>query len=333
MKQTSHSGFDIVTIGSATRDVFVWSSHFEQKKDKKAPDGWDACLPFGAKIPIDKILFETGGGATNAAVTFARAGYKTACISRVGDDMGGHEVVAQLKREKINTRGIEHDPKYSTAYSIILLSKNGSRAILTARGASKHLIENTIPWKRLSSQWIYLTSLAGDRRLLREIFSHAKRTKIHIAWNPGSAEISLGLKSLLPYLMQSGIVTLNREEAAALADVSPRQLDRIFTALGSLPQIALVVTDGPHGAYAYAHGNIWYAPAANGKAINTTGAGDAFGSGFVAALMKDNNIIHALKAGTLNALGVVTHMGAKAGILKHKPTKRDLARVKITEYV
>lgn len=332
MKQTSRTtSFDIVTIGAATRDVFVRSSHFERVKNSNAPDGWDACLPLGAKIPVDEIVFETGGGATNAAVTFARFGLKTACVSRVGNDNGGKELVAQLKKERIDTRGIQTDPKERTAYSIILLAGAGSRAILTARGASSHLDGKHIPWQHLDSSWLYLTSISGNRALLKDVFAKTKLARTHVAWNPGGAEIDLGLKTLLPHLMQSDVVSLNREEAAALADVSPRQIELIFKKLGSLPRMALIVTDGAHGAYVHSRGTTWHAQALKGKRVNTTGAGDAFGSGFVASLMKDGDLGHALKVAMLNAHGVVSHMGAKAGILKRLPSERDTRRVSVKE--
>jgi len=334
MKHTSQrKAFDVVTIGAATRDVFVQSAHFERVRSTEAPDGWDACLPLGAKIPVDDILFETGGGATNAAVTFARFGFKTACISRVGKDIGGTEVFAQLKTEKINTRAIQIDPKKRTAYSIILLAGPGSRAIMTARGAAGDLQMDTVPWNTFSSSWIYLTSVTGNRPALKNIFSHAKETQTHIAWNPGGAEIDLGFKALLPWLMQCDVLSLNREEAAALANVSPRQLEDIIKKLGSLPRMALVITDGDRGAYAHSRGVTWRVPVLTGKRVNTTGAGDAFGSGFVASLMIDGNIQHALQVGTLNAFGVVTHMGAKAGILQHLPTPQRMRKVSVKEYL
>jgi len=324
--------FDVVTIGAATRDVFVRSSHFEKVKDGDAPDGWDACFPLGAKIPVDEIIFETGGGATNAAVTFARAGFRTACVARIGKDTGGKEVQAQLAREHVDLRGLQTDPKERTAYSIILLAGHGSRAILTARGASQNLMGSQIPWKRLDASWVYLTSVSGKRELLKQIFSQAKQDRTRIAWNPGGAEIELGFKTLLPHLMQADIVSLNREEAASLADVGPRHLDLIFKRLGSLPRMAFLLTDGAHGAYVASRGVVWHAPALTGKRVNTTGAGDAFGSGFVASILKDGDVVRALKAGTVNAFGVVSHMGAKAGILRHLPTARELSRVKVREF-
>ena len=117
-----------------------------------------------------------------------------------------------------------------------------------------------------------------------------------------------------------------------LADVGPRHLDLIFKRLGSLPRMALILTDGAHGSYVVSRGTVWHAAALTGKRVNTTGAGDAFGSGFVASILKDGDVARALKAGTVNAFGVVSHMGAKAGILDHVPTAQELSRVKVREY-
>jgi ribokinase len=332
--------FDVVTIGAATRDVFVKSSHFENVRSDSAPDGWNACLPLGAKITIDELVFETGGGATNAAVTFARFGSKTACVSRIGNDPGGCEIMSRLGKEKIDTVAIQLDPKERTAYSIILVAGTGNRAILVARGASSHLDAKAIPWPSLGTSWIYLTSVAGNEKLLKDVFAHAKRSLAHVAWNPGNAEIELGLKRLTPLLMQTDILFLNLEEAAALVDTSTRHLPLILKTLGSLPRKALVITDGKRGAYAHARGVTWHATslasdragaAFRRKIVNTTGAGDAFGSGFTAALMQDGDAVRALQAGSLNAFGVISHMGAKAGILRHFPGSRDLAHVKVKE--
>ncbi len=227
MKRAPRATFDVTTIGAATRDVFVKSKKFERIPSDSAPDGWNACLPLGAKIPVDELAFETGGGATNAAVTFARFGLKTACVTRVGGDPGGREIVAQLKNEKIDVRGVQHDHDERTAYSFILVAGSGQRAILVARGASAHLDRRAIPWTRLASRWIYLTSVAGNVNVLADIFAHAKKTMARIAWNPGNAEIAIGLKKLLPRLLQTDVLLLNREEAAELSDCSPRPSDQL----------------------------------------------------------------------------------------------------------
>jgi sugar/nucleoside kinase (ribokinase family) len=169
------------------------------------------------------------------------------------------------------------------------------------------------------AKWIYLTSLGGDLQALQQIFAHAKKMQARIAWNPGSAELDFGKKKLLPFLKQTDILLLNREEAAQLAHVAPRFLEETMEKLGGLPRQALVITDGKHGAHVRAHGATLYSPALKGKRLNTTGAGDAFGSGFVGAIIKGYYLDDALRVGLMNAIGVVTHMGAKAGILKKFP--------------
>lgn len=320
MKQARAAAFDVITVGAATRDIFVRSSHFESIPSKDAPDGYNECFPMGAKIDIDSLVFETGGGATNTAVTFARFGLKVACVSRVAPDANGYEIVSELKQERINTHAIQFDKKRQTACSIIILSGTGSRAILTSRGASKHIDEKEIDWDTLQAPWMYLTSLTDNQHTLSAIFAGAKQHQMQVAWNPGHGEIELGLKKLLPHLMQTDVLIMNREEAAALAETSSRDWATIAKTLGSLPRMALIISDGKNGAMVIARGITWHVKTLVGKTINTTGAGDAFGSGFIASIMRDGDIVRAMQVATLNAHGVVTHMGAKAGILKKFPS-------------
>lgn len=319
--------FDVITIGSATQDVLVKSAGWKERPDGMAPDGIDACIPLGSKLGIDELVFATGGGATNAAVTFARFGLKTACFSRVGIDEAGDSVVRQLKEERIDTTGIQRDKERTTGYSIILVSGEGYRGILTHRGAASHLDPKLFPWHRsgkivnrpYKASWIYITSLGGDMKAIKNIFDHAKKMNAHVAWNPGNGELELGRKKLLPFLKMTDVLLVNREEAAMLAHVAPRFLEQAMDKLGDLPRKALVITDGKKGAHVRAHGATLYSPALRGKRLNTTGAGDAFGSGFVGALAKGHYLDDALRVGMLNSIGVVTHMGAKAGILKKFP--------------
>lgn len=318
--------FDVITIGSATQDVFVKSHGWKERLDGSAPDGIDACIPLGSKLGIDELVFASGGGATNAAVTFAHFGLKTACFSRVGMDETGDGIIRQLKDERIDVKGIQRDHHEKTAYSIILVSGEGYRGILTHRGAANHLNPKLFPWHERAmfgqpykAKWIYLTSLGGDKAALKSIFAIAKKMNACVAWNPGNGELDLGINVLRPYIKETHVFILNREEAAQLANLPPRFNEHILDKIGKLPQQALVMTAGKDGAYVRAHGATMFAPALKGKRLNTTGAGDAFGSGFVGALVKGRDLDDALRVGMLNAIGVVTHMGAKAGILKSFP--------------
>lgn len=320
--------FDVLTIGAATQDVFVRSNALEEHHDDAAPDGIAACFLMGSKIAADELTFSTGGGATNVATTFSRWGLKTSCLTRIGKDLVGTSLLSDLKTEKIDTHFVQTDPKLKTAYSIILLSGTGHRAIITHRGASQALDRRAFPWQHWSKRlvktrianWIYLTSLGGDMKALADVFEHAARTKTRIAWNPGNKELEKGLKQLKRFIVQTDILSLNKEEADALGGMK---------ALSDLPRDAFLHTEGARGATIRSQGKTYFAPALKAKRQNTTGAGDAFGSGFVASWMRKEDPKAALADAILNATGVITHMGAHAGILKHRPTSKERAKVKI----
>jgi ribokinase len=320
--------FDIITIGSATRDVFLQSEKIKIKKSKTSPSGLDECLPLGAKIELSDITFDTGGGATNAAVTFANLGLRPATICRIGQDLGAIEVEKSLKSHRVSTKFIQRDKKFGTAYSLILLTKTGQRSILVYRGASQRISAKDIPWNNIKTKWLYISSLAGQMTLINRIWKFAKKNKIKIAWNPGGKELDKGLAKLAPYIKQTAFFTVNTEEAAKLTKQKPKN---IKTAAKKLKKITtcLALTDGPKGAYAWQNTKGIWAPSLKVKRVNTTGAGDAFGSGFVSGMMLKNNLGDAVKMGTLNANMVITEMGAKNGLLKKKPSQKELDRVKI----
>ncbi|MFA5129783.1 MAG: carbohydrate kinase family protein [Patescibacteria group bacterium] len=320
---------DVIAVGAGTIDHYVSCSAFEKRKDALAPEGIDTCFPVGAKLKAERIEMQTGGGATNAAVTFARQKLKTAVICRVGKDLYAPILKDILAKEKIETDLIQTDPESATAQSIILLSDIGHRTILIHRGASAKINKREIPWQKLRPRWFYVTSLGGDLSLFSMILDRAEACGASVCWNPGNAELAKGMHVLAPLIRRTDIFDVNREEAAMLTNQPPRHLKRIMHALEALPKLGLLITDGPKGAYLHTKCCSWYAPPLPGKRVNTTGAGDALGSGFLAGFIRTCDLSIALKVGMLNALGVIMHMGAKTGILKEWPKETALKHVRI----
>jgi sugar/nucleoside kinase (ribokinase family) len=274
-------------------------------------------------------MLTTGGGATNAAATFARLGYKSAVLCRVGDDSAGRDLIIELQREGITTTLIERVPGGKTGYATLLTDANtGERTVLVYRGVSGTFDEATIPWGTCRAQWFYMTSLGGDLALAKRVLQHAKSLKAHVVWNPGSKEIKKGLGALQGLLRHVSVLILNREEAKMLTQIE--ELDGMFKRLARHNTIILI-TDGEHGSYAHHEGTTWKAGTTGRKAVSRTGAGDAFGSGFTASYMQDSDIVTALKMGTLNADSVIREVGAKAGILKKWPTAAALKSIKVTK--
>src|SRR3989338_2310310 len=314
---------DIITIGSATRDVFLLSDEFQLIKTPASATGVLECVPLGSKIEVDRIVHTTGGGATNAAVTFAQLGFRTAAMCRVGDDDAGGDVIHELRAYGVKTDLVQKVEDGQTAYSTLLTAMSGERSVLVYRGVSASFKDADIPWRKLESQWIYLTSLGGNVALAQKIIAHAAGKKISVAWNPGLREIAKGLSALRSTLTHVAILILNLEEATALAKTS--NLKKICNTLSQSGKI-LVITDGENGAYVHRDGLTLKANTTGKKSVSRTGAGDAFGSGFVAGFIRSDDLHQALAVGMLNAESVIQHVGAKLGILDTWPTKKEMVK-------
>ena len=178
--------YDIITIGAATRDVFLISPAFVAIKSKKFATGAGECVALGSKIEVSDLVLTTGGGATNAAATFGSLGFRTATICRVGDDSPGKDVVEDLSRFGVSTHLVRMIKGADTAYSTILTMKDGERSILVFRGSSAHFVARDIPEASLkNTKWVYLTSLGGNLVLAKKIISTAHKAGVKVAWNAG----------------------------------------------------------------------------------------------------------------------------------------------------
>ena len=80
----------------------------------------------------------------------------------------------------------------------------------------------------------------------------------------------------------------------------------------------VVVTDGAQGVYAATDSTMYYHPAVATSVVDTLGAGDSFGSCFIATYLKTNDIEKALRFGNLNSASVIRQIGAKPGLLTWK---------------
>jgi len=315
--------YDVITFGSATRDAFFYSQNFKVLENKKFSSGKALCFNLGSKIEIDRIFFTTGGGGTNTAVAFAKLGFKTACVASIGDDVSGQAVLEDLQKEKVDTKFIIKKEKLNTAYSVILSIPKRERTILVYRGASEKIMLKEIPWSEVKSKWLYVASLGGNFTLLQKIFQHAKKHKIKIAINPGIKEI-IQAKKLLPFLKRVDILLLNQEEGSLLTKIPFQRPQAILKKLDNEIKGIVVMTRGKKGSLAVFNGMTYQAGIIPATVIERTGAGDAYGAGFVAGMALKNNISYAIQLATANSTSVIQKIGAKNGLL----SKNDLKKFK-----
>lgn len=309
----------IIAIGAAVQDVILRGRIFEPHRDE---DG-DKIEEFelGSKNEVDAITHSTGGGATNAAVTFARQGLRSYFMGRIGDDVAGKVVLDALRQDNVDTSLVSYSKELGTGFSTILLAPNGERTVMVYRGASSHYQLKETDFLNRMASWFYISSLSGDMKSLGMIVSYAKKHNIKIAINPGKEELKAKkeLKALLPSF---DILSLNKEEMSSLFNgETTRDL-----AIAAAKQVPIVlVTDGPKGSVAcdgektYKAGMYEDVPV-----IDRLGAGDAFTSGFVAAIARGQSIEEALTLASANSTSVVTQIGTKAGILHKSARLHDM---------
>lgn len=313
----------VLTVGAATQDIFLMGKALKGKRDVRA-DNYVEQFPLGAKVDIDHVHFDTGGGATNAAVTFARQGFKVGFVGKIGHDPAGAEVLRVLKKEGVSVDHVAYDERHSTGCSIILLAPNGERTILNYRGASHELKASDFSLKTLAADWMYVSSLAGNMDLLGRLLKYAEAEGIKVALNPGQGEIK-NLRKLRKLIPKLEVLLANKEETQLIfGGEEPRQI--MAQAFGVCPYI--VMTDGPNGSYATDSDKIYFAGQYQKvKVIDRLGAGDAFGSGFVAAVAKGLPMEEALTLASANSTAVVQKIGAKPGILKTDRLKRMKVKI------
>lgn len=304
--------FDVISIGSATVDILVKSAALKTSRGRIAVD-------LGTKNEIDHSLVCSGGGATNSAVAFARLGLKSACLSLLGQDPLSSFIINDLKTNSVSTNFLIRPDKEATDFSIVLVNSDGARSILVNRGSTR-LESKQIPWSRLDSSWFYITSLEGNLTLLEQLIGYAQENSIKVALNPGSREIA-SPKKLIPLLKYVDFLSLNKTEAQTL--ISQKiSAPNFYSKFQSFGPDYIAITNGRRGAHLLTSDHHLFSPVVDQKKVEETGAGDAFGSTFVAALFYRQSPETGLFWAIKNSASVVSHLGAKAGLLTLKQIKK-----------
>jgi sugar/nucleoside kinase (ribokinase family) len=313
---------EVVTIGSATQDVFIMSkgAQIMRLQSFEAEQAFLA-LPYGAKIDVDEMFISTGGGALNTAFTFRRFGLSTAMIAKVGQDRSGDIIRERVREEGIDDSLIVADPEQRTGYSAILTGLSGDRTVLVYRGATLHLRESEIDWERLKgAKLIFVGSLSGETAALYpKLAEFCAEHGILFASNPGSTQFRQGLGACCAFVCRADVLIMNKEEAYTLTGVEPRRGSHdereMLRMLRDAGAKRAVITEGAKGCQAIDEAAYYSVPACKAKVASTLGAGDAFGSACTAALLKGEPFARALRFGAVNAARVVSSIGAKRGIL------------------
>lgn len=325
---------DVITIGSATMDVFVQCEDANivsvYSKNKKSEF---MSYPYGAKVEISDFDSQVGGGGVNTAVNFANLGLKSSAIFKIGDDIYSKGILNSFKDKNVDLSNIIQDKNVSTGFSIILVSFQGDRTVLAHRGANAMIEKEDINFDAIKkSKLLYIAPINGDSsKVLDDIVKFAAEHRVFVCFNAGSTSIKKGFKYLEKILNFAHIVVMNKEEAsmATQIQVRPDTKDIKYSHEKIHPDVkamlkkmkvkdyqVIVITDGNKGAYAYNGKDFFYCPVFDGPVVSTLGAGDAFASTLCASLKRTHHDLgKSLMYASVNSAGVVSEFGATQGLL------------------
>ena len=265
----------------------------------------------GETILGNKYNVGPGGKGCNQAVAIARLGGKVNFISKIGKDTYGELALDTLKKNNINTENVIQDEKLQTGVAGILVEQNsGKNAINVIVGAPNTLKISEInkQLELIKNSKFFLTQLEVPKDVTLHCLKTAKENGCLTILNPAPAsEITKEFYSNIDYFtpneteaeFYTGIKITNEKEAKLAADK-----------LINLGIKKIIITLGEKGLF-YSDGKEEiHLKASSVKAIDTTGAGDAFNGALAFGLSKEKPIKECLELANKVAGLSTTKLGA-----------------------
>ena len=305
-------GNAIVDIIAATDDDFLAREGLE-KGSMRLIDAQEATRLYEHMGPAREI---SGGSAGNTAAGVAALGGRAGFIGQVAEDQLG-----EIYRHDIRGVGVEFDTPpidigVPTARSMVLVTPDGQRTMNTFLGAAQHLPGSAIDPKQIEdSAILYLEGYLWDpevpRRAMTQAIEIARSAGRKVAFTLSDSFCVDRHRDGFLQLIDGGFVDIlfaNEDEVVALTGASALE-----GALGLSARVpVLVVTRSEKGALAIAGGERVDVPAEPvERVVDTTGAGDLFAAGFLAAYARGQELEQSLRTGAIAAAEVISHYGAR----------------------
>jgi fructokinase len=292
----------------------------------------------GRLSDCDRFDAQQGGAPANVAVGLARLGRRVAFQGVVGDDPFGEFLAHRLTAEGVEVH-LRRDPAARTGIAFIALDERGDRSFFSPaleHSADKRLRpEDVDPALVARARWLHAGLFAhllpAARDALRAALDAARaggtlvsfdpNVRLHL-W-PDVADLRRACDELLP---RCQLVKLSEDECEIAT--GERDPDRAAERLEAMGVALACVTLGERGAILRHRGRLLRAPAEQVEVVDTTGAGDGFLAGFLAALAAEPDPIAASPDRLARALAVANHVGGCActrlGAVAGLPTLADV---------
>ena len=271
----------------------------------------DHLAPPGTSQHLEDVALGPGGNSINTGIALARLGVGVRIAAALGEDRFGQFLRERVRAEGIDDSGLVALPGAKTSTSIVLVQATGERRFLHLRGVSAYFSEQHLDWTRVEGARVFhyasaFALPAFDGAPLARTLQRARQigclTSVNICWDVQGR----WLKLLEPSLVCTDFIFPNREEGQQLTgETDPAAIARRLRRLGVK---TVIVKLGPAGCYVESPQGAFTSPGFPVHPVDTTGAGDCFAAGFLAALCRGQSLAEAARyanaAGALATLGL-----------------------------
>ena len=263
-----------------------------------------------------------GGSAANTIVGLARLGSKTGYIGKVANDREGKLLLEDFRKEGVNTDGVIIANVGRSGVVNGYVDDKGERALYVEPGVNDTLNYKEINLEYAShTKFLHLTSFIGEKPFNAQKKLIKKLPSTKVSFDPGEIYTRKGLAPLEPIIRRSHVILLNENEVTILTRRGYKEGSKVLMREGAnmvavkLGQKGCYVTDGKESHRVKPYPT---------KVIDTTGAGDAFCTGFLYGLIKGKDLYACAKLGNFVASRCITKVGARTGL----PRLSELRKLK-----
>lgn len=291
---------DVIIVGSTNMDMVVNTDRIPEP---------------GETILANKFFMNPGGKGANQAVAVARLGGQITFITKIGNDVFGHQSIQLFDDEGIDTKYILSDSELPSGVALITVDKHGENSIVVAPGANgnlhpSHLSESVL--NEIANSKILLLQLEIPVETVTFLADYASSHGVKVILNPAP------MTEVSPELLQKlYAITPNKTEAEILSGVKVKSIDSAKKAARIICEKGVhnvIITLGSQGALIYEAGKFTLVEAEKVQAIDTTAAGDVFNGALVVSLSQGKSLVNATRFACQAAAISVTRNGAQSSI-------------------
>jgi len=298
--------FDVVGFGALNVDMlFKVEKLAGAEEESFIEDNTEAC----------------GGSAANTIVGLARLGCKTGFIGKVANDREGKLQTDCFTSEGVDINGIIQSKKGKSGSVMGFVDKKGARALYINSGVNDTIEPREINYSYLSqTKFVHFSSFVGEKsfRAQKKLLA-ALPNSIKISFDPGSVYAQKGFAAIEPIIRSTYVLMPNAFELELLTgETDYRNGADLMIGLGVK---IVAVKLGDKGCYVTDGQEQLKVEPFKVKAVDSTGAGDAFCAGFLYGLINKKSLYECGQIANFVASRSVTAMGARAGL----PYVKDLA--------